>query len=255
MKIGNHPHGGEWPHCMASIDPVKVGEDEWEYRFPVPIPEKLWEVRARWPIGSSYWKDLVQPRGSCKAITPVVVDGYVEKVVLEGRPPYQRTLEFDINSPGEPFEPYEQPSPNREERILDHITSRDYEVEPGVCHYCEEEIPEDAEECPECGIGQSHEAPTVGELVEKYGPDARVFVYFHDRDVSLNVAYTLDDEGLAREKAERQAKYEAEVAEYEVLKAEWDELVEKVSAYNEAKTEADERAKLEELKAKYGETR
>ena len=252
MRIGPHGLGGDdWPHCMATIIGEETENKTWEFVFPVPIPEKLWEVRARWPIGGSYWKHLVQ-RGTTVELG--VVDGHVEKVVVGAKVSWKNELELDLNSPGPPFEPTNYHSgPGRDACLVDSIKPGDYDsafVE-GTCENCEEEVPEGANTCPECGASQSQEAPTVGELAEKYGPEARVYVSWHARDVSLHISYTLDDAGLAKEKAEIQAKYDAEMTEYELLKVEWDELAEKVNAYNVAEDEANDRAKLAELKAQY----
>lgn len=248
MKIEPYSDMDSWPHCKATIKGERVEEHLWEFVLPVPIPEKLWDVRARWTVGLLTQRDLERTGGE---VATVVADGLVEKIVVRGKTLYAASLDLDINCPGPPFKPHENPNRERQDRILDHITPDDHEVNPGICWYCEEEVPEDAHECPDCGSSQSREAPTVGELVEKYGPDARVFVYFHDRSISLNVAYTLDDDGLAREKAEQKAKYDAEMIEYEELRELWESVATKVNEYNAMKTEAEERAKLEELKAKY----
>jgi hypothetical protein len=238
---------------MAALTAVKIENDVWEFRFPVPIPEKLWEVRARWPIGGMYWKNLVRDG---KTITPVLVDGHVEKIVLRGKHYPHNKLELDLNSPGEPYDPFRYHDAKRTERhatILSNIPHDDADpvYEEGTCVNCEEELDEGSTVCSECGHDSSTVSPTLGELVEKYGPDARPEVSYDRSGASLSIRYNLDDEGLAQEKAEIQAKYDAEMAEYKVLKAEWDELAQKVNAYNAAEDEAHERAKFAELKAKY----
>lgn len=247
MRIGAYSDMDSWPHCKATIKARNPGHALWEFVFPVPIPEKLWEVRARWTVGRLYPRDVERDA----EVTPCVVDGRVEKLVVRGKLPHPKELTLDINCPGEPLRPLQYQGTHRQACILDHITPDDLEVEEGLCWYCEEEVEEGLEECPACGSRLSREPPPLGELVERYGPDARIFVYFHDSDVSLNVAYDLDEEGLAKEKAEHQAKHEAEWVEYEELRVQWQDLAERVNAYNAAKTEAEERAKLKELKEKY----
>jgi hypothetical protein len=259
MEIEPNSHRDSWhswPSCTGEIEQRHVEDGVLEYVFPVPVPEKLWNDRARWCLQKDQYASM-SPHDIARAgsqIETVVVAERVEKIVLRGKGTFLgRVLAFDILCPGEPMERFHDPSPERQACILDHITSHDYDAGPGCCWYCDESIPEDSEECPSCGRGQSRDAPTLGELVEKYGTDARVFVYFHDRDVSLNVSYTLDEEGLAKEKAERKAKYEAEWVEYEELRAQWQDLAERVRAYNAAKTEIEEREQFARLKEKYGE--
>jgi hypothetical protein len=212
---------------------------------------KIWEERAQWHFGGHYPGHLSDSRID---ITPVVVDDHVEKLVVRGRKPsYENELEIDINCPGEPFGPH-YPSDSRkyrEENIL-VIDPYDEEFEEGYCRECHEEIRDDDDICGSCGIDLPHrELPKVGNLFEKYGPDAEIVGYFHDRNVTVRVRYGLDKDGLDKERAEIKAKHDAKVAEYKALKILWDGMVVKVNAYNEAKSEEADRAKLAELKAKY----
>jgi hypothetical protein len=255
MKVGTTMGGGDWPFVVASIKPVKVG-DNWEYPFPVPIPEKIWEERARWPIGTFYWKELLGFKGGpTTAITPIVVDGCVEKVVLEGFPPTRGggTLELQISKPGEPLGPY-LPTDNRkmrEETVL-RINPYEEDFEEGYCPHCETEVSDEDLTCPECEEDiKAQVPPKLGDLVDKFGRNATIVGYFHDRDVSVRIRYALDKSGLDKERAEIQAKYDAEVETFKELNGLWDDLVVKINAYQDAKNEADERAQLAALKAKY----
>lgn len=250
MKIQPTPHD-DWPHIVATIPGQEIAKNHWEYPFAVPIPEKIWEERAQWHFGGRYPGHL---KDSQIEITPVVVEGHVEKIVVRGnKPSYDNELEFDINCPGEPFGPY-YPSDRqkyREDTIL-VLDPYDEEFEEGYCRECHEEINDVDDICGNCGIDLPHrEIPKVGDLFEKYGPDAEIVGHFHDRNVSVRVRYGLDKAGLDKERAEIKAKYDAEVASSKELKALWDELAAKVEAHTKAEAEAAERAKLAELKAKY----
>lgn len=116
-----------------------------------------------------------------------------------------------------------------------------------------EPLPDD-DLCPSCGSRLYAKPVLLQEVYEEYGRFQDVTLEIdtdRERNPSLFVRYNIDDAELATRQKAWDERYENEKARYQKMKILYDCLVEPLHQAAKAKDEAEERAKLIELKAKY----
>lgn len=127
------------------------------------------------------------------------------------------------------------------------------DIEDLECPECEAYLAPIPDKCPQCGHKVWAEVPSLGELVERYGPDAHIGTHTSYATIEVWVTYTRTQEEADRINAEQGKKHAEKVAFYEKKLAAWNRLIEPWVKKEEAQREAEEREEFERLKTKFAE--
>jgi len=119
------------------------------------------------------------------------------------------------------------------------------------CPNCEAELYPVPDKCPQCGETLDPDTPTVGELVDKYGRDARVEVYVSGMSADLIVNFTRTKKQADEINKKKRAAHDEKTASFKTRIAAWNDHLAPEKAQKKRDQEARERAELEKLKAKY----
>lgn len=187
------------------------------------------------------------------------VDGGIADIVLMyrgedlSRWEHVRQVELKIEAPRSPGQFYAVKPGLDRETVIKGVLNQEGEPEEMECPECEAELYPIPEKCPVCGHVLERTMPTLGALVERYGPDARLEVHPGYADADIDVIFTRTEAQADEENRRARIRHDAKVELYEMQGAAWNRLVEPFKQKRRTDQEARERQELERLLVKYTE--
>ena len=161
-----------------------------------------------------------------------------------------RHLSVRIQKPQSPGRYYAITAGEAHKTLMSDVTQED-PPEEIQCDECGEDLYPVPDNCPLCGASTDQVMPTVGELADKYGRDAKVGLSLSSMSADLVITWTRTKaQALVANKAAR-AIHDEKVRVYKAQTAAYEALAKPYQAKIKKTIEEKEKAELARLKAKF----